>query len=84
MAQAADGCLTYLGVLTMGIGIEANPLIGWSMAACGAGVAVAGAKGFAVLCGMALHIAARHRTIGALAVLHLAGAVWPWTRVLWP
>ena len=84
LAQVADGCLTYLGVSTRGIVMEANPLIVWYMAACGVGVALTGAKVFAILCGMALHMNARHRTVGTLAVLYLAGAVWPWTRVLWP
>jgi hypothetical protein len=68
----------------MGVAMEANPLIVWYIAVCGAGVALTGAKIFAIVCGAVLHLNARHRTIGVLAVLYLGGAVWPWTRVLWP
>ena len=31
IAQASDGVLTYVGVSTYGLHIEANPLIGWLM-----------------------------------------------------
>ena len=84
LTQAADGCLTYVGVSTLGLGIEANPLIVWYMAACGTGLALTAAKAFALLCGMALHITARHRTVGALALVYFVGAVCPWILVLWP
>jgi hypothetical protein len=83
-AQVADGCLTYLGVSTMGIVMEGNPLVVWYMTAYGVGVGLGMVKTFALLCGLALYLNARHRTIGVLAVFYLVGAVWPWTLVLWP
>ena len=41
IAQASDGVLTYVGVSTYGLRIEANPLIGWLMSLIGQGAALA-------------------------------------------
>ena len=82
IAQASDGVLTYVGVSTYGLHIEANPLIGWLMALLGEGAALATAKGAAVAFGIALHLSAVHRAVAALAVLYLAVAVFPWVAIL--
>jgi nitrate reductase gamma subunit len=84
LAQVADGALTYVGVTTFGTHIEANPLVAWYIAACGAGLALLGAKTVAAACAAALHIRAMHRTLGLLTIVYLAMAVWPWTQMLWP
>jgi hypothetical protein len=84
LTQLFDGVFTYLGIATFGPPIEGNPLVGWYVIVFGAGIALVGAKGFAVACGAALHWRAMHRTLGMLTILYLAGAVWPWTQVLWP
>lgn len=81
LAQVADGLLTYLGIKTFGTSIEANPLVAWYVTAFGAGVAVIGAKGFAVACGAALHLLAMHRTIAALTIVYVTAAVLPWAHV---
>ena len=81
LAQAADGAFTYLGVAT-GSAVEGNPLVAWSIAMFGAGVAVVGAKTMAIACGATLHMQAMHRTIGLLTILYLAAAVLPWSRML--
>jgi uncharacterized protein DUF5658 len=82
IAQASDGVLTYVGVSTYGLHIEANPLIGWLMTILGEGAALAAAKGAAVAFGIALHLSAVHRAVAALAVLYLAVAVFPWITIL--
>ena len=84
LAQVADGSLTYIGIKALGSGVEANPLIGWSIAATGAPLAIVGAKSFALACGMVLHLRAMHRVIAVLTAVYLAASVWPWAVVLWP
>lgn len=81
LTQVADGAFTYLGIKTFGAAIEANPLVAWYVAAYGAGIAVIGAKGFAVACAFALHLRAMHRTIGALTLVYVTAALWPWSMV---
>jgi hypothetical protein len=83
-AQVCDGALTYLGILSFGLAVEANPVVSWYMAAFGGGVALVGAKAMAVACGSLLHVRSMHRTIGVLAIVYYGVAVLPWTRVLWP
>ncbi len=82
IAQASDGVLTYVGVSTYGLHIEANPLIGWLMTMLGEGAALATAKAAAVLFGIALHLSAVHRAVAALAALYFAVAVFPWVAIL--
>lgn len=82
LAQASDGVLTYVGVSTYGLHIEANPLIGWLMTMLGEGAALATAKAAAVAFGIGLHLSAVHRAVAALAVLYLAVAVFPWVAIL--
>lgn len=83
LAQASDGVLTYVGVSTYGVHIEANPLIGWLMAMLGEGAALATAKVAAVTFGIALHLSSVHRAVAALAILYLAVAVFPWIIILY-
>ena len=59
------------------------PLLAWFIATFGAGLALVGAKTVAVACAATLHCCARHRTMGVLTIVYLAGAVWPWTYVMW-
>src|SRR3954462_12565987 len=80
LSQLAGRVLTYLGVHVFGREIEANPILAWYIAVLGAG-AVLLAKMLAVGCASALHLAARHRTIGVLTVFYLAIAVWPWVTL---
>lgn len=82
IAQASDGVLTYVGVATYGISIEANPLIAWLMATMGQGMALATAKVTAATFGMALHLVAVHKAVAVLAVFYLAVAVIPWMALL--
>ena len=83
VAQALDGLLTYLGIATFGAAVEANPVVAWYVSAFGAGAGLAAVKAIAIVCAATLHLNARHRILGGLTVLYLAGAVLPWTRLLW-
>ena len=82
IAQASDGVLTYVGVTSYGLHMEANPIIGWLMASIGQGAALATAKLAAGLFGIALHLSSVHKAVAALAVLYLAVAVLPWLAIL--
>lgn len=80
--QLLDGVFTYLGVLTFGRTIEANPIIAWLMAAVGEGPAVAGAKLVAGTFGIALHLTAVHRIIAVLTAVYFGAAILPWIAIL--
>lgn len=83
VAQALDGMFTYVGIVSFGHGIEANPIIAWYVAAYGAETAVIGAKVVALGCGAILHFTAMHRTVAVLALVYAVAAIWPWTLILW-
>ena len=82
VVQIADGLLTYRGIAAFGIGIEANSLVAWYAGTFGIGLSLVAIKLVAVTCGSVLHLNAMHRTLGALTLVYVAAAVWPWTRVL--
>lgn len=82
LAQACDGVLTYVGVSLHGPAIEGNPLLGWLMNEMGNGAALAAAKLVAGALGIALHLAAVHRVLAALAAFYLVAAVVPWIAIL--
>jgi len=82
LAQACDGVLTYVGVSLHGLDIEGNPLLGWLMNQVGHGAALAAAKMVAGGLGIALHLAAVHRVVAALAAFYLVVAVVPWIVIL--
>ena len=82
VAQLCDGAFTYVGVHHFGLGIEANPIVGWYIAALGVGYALIFTKTMAIACAAVLHLFARHRAIGALTILYLAMAVKPWVHLL--
>jgi uncharacterized membrane protein len=82
LAQAADGVMTYVGVTTMGLHIEANPLLATLMGAVGEGAGVTMAKLIAGALGISLHLIGVHRIIAVLTVIYLFGAVVPWVGLL--
>lgn len=83
LTQLLDGVFTYVGIVSFGHGIEANPLIAWYVTAYGAATALAAAKLMALGCGAVLHFTAMHRTVSVLAAVYVAGALWPWIQILW-
>jgi hypothetical protein len=82
LAQASDGVLTYVGVATYGLEMEANPLITWLMVALGQGPGLAAAKVTAGLFGIILHLTGVHRAVAALAGFYIVVAIIPWMAVL--
>ncbi len=81
-AQLCDGVLTYVGILTFGHDIEANPIVAWYIGAFGAGMALFAVKALAIGCALLLYRFAHYRTIGALAIIYLTMAVHPWVNLL--
>ena len=82
LAQAADGVMTYVGVATMGLHIEANPLLATLMGAVGQGAGVTLAKVIAGALGISLHLVGVHRVIAVLTAIYVVGAVVPWASLL--
>jgi hypothetical protein len=82
LAQCFDGVFTYIGVLTFGIGIEANPIISSLMAVLGFGPALAAAKIIASVLGICLHLRQIHGAIAVLSMFYLTAAIVPWTAIL--
>lgn len=80
--QALDGVFSYVGVYTVGSGIEANPLLAWYLQMFGPGAAFLGAKLFAVACGAVLYMTNRHRVVASLTAIYVVFAVVPWIHVL--
>lgn len=82
LSQVFDGAFTYLGVITFGTGIEANPLIAMLMKHLGHGAALMAAKVVAGGLGMGLHLRGTHAAVAVLAVFYVAVAVLPWIVIL--
>lgn len=82
LAQCLDGVFTYVGVVSYGVTIEANPLIAGLMAHLGHGMALLAAKSIAGLLGIALHLRGIHAAVAALALFYLGVAVFPWIAIL--
>ena len=82
LAQAADGVMTYVGVTTMGLHIEANPLLATLMATVGQGAGVLLAKVVAGALGISLHLIGVHGIIAVLTAIYMVGAVVPWASFL--
>ena len=84
LAQCFDGVFTYVGVLSFGVSIEANPLIAALMDAFGQGVALTTAKVVAAALGIGLHLRNVHGAVAVLAAFYLVVAILPWSMILFP
>jgi uncharacterized membrane protein len=82
LAQAADGVMTYVGVTTLGVHLEANPLLASLMNAFGQGTAVAVAKIVASGLGISLHLIGVHGILAVLTGIYLLAAILPWAGLL--
>lgn len=82
LAQCFDGVFTYIGVLTYGLAIEANPLMTALMTSIGHAAALAGSKGVAAGLGICLHIREVHSAVALLAVFYMVVAIVPWVTIL--
>ena len=77
-AQVLDGVLTYRGVSTLGVAVEANLLLATSIEAIGAARALLSAKLLASACGYILFCGGFHRLLAVAAGLYVGVAVVPW------
>ena len=82
VAQCLDGIFTYVGVMTFGLAIEANPLVGGLMLHLGEGTGVLSAKVVASVLGIALHLRQVHGAVALLATFYMAVAIVPWSLIL--
>jgi len=82
LAQAADGVMTYVGVTTLGVHLEANPLLASLMDQFGQATAVAAAKLVASGLGISLHLIGVHRILAVLTGVYVVAAVLPWVGLL--
>ena len=82
LMQVLDGTLTYVGVTTFGMGIEANPLLASLMMHLGHGPALMAAKSVAALLGIGLHLRGTHLAVAILAAFYITAAVLPWALLL--
>ena len=82
LAQCFDGVLTYVGVVSFGLAIEANPIIAALMATFGHGPALTGAKVVAGALGICLHVREVHGVVALLTGFYVAVAIVPWTLLL--
>ena len=82
LAQAADGVMTYVGVTTLGVHLEANPLLASLMTLFGQGTALAGAKLLASGLGISLHLIGVHRVLAVLTGVYVLAAILPWAGLL--
>ena len=81
LAQFLDGALTYVGVKTWGLSIEANPLISSTVHAVGLGPGLTFVKLLAGTLGIALHLRSVHVLVAALTAVYVAVAIVPWTAL---
>ena len=81
IAQAADGMFTYVGLSTMGVGLEANPLLLTLITTFGLGAALTSAKIFAAILGMSLHRLGMHGILAVLTGIYLLAALLPWAGI---
>jgi hypothetical protein len=81
IVQGLDGVLTYLGVATWGLAIEANPFVSMAMMHAGWGVGLAGTKLVAIGFGILLHLRRVHGLVAFLTFFYIAVAIIPWTAL---
>ena len=82
LAQCFDGVFTYVGVISFGLGIEANPLLSTLMGSFGHGFALTAAKIMAAMLGICLHLRRVHSAVAVLTAFYLVVAIIPWMVIL--
>lgn len=82
VVQVLDGVFTYLGILTYGSAVEANPVVASMMQTFGDARGLMTAKLAAATLGAALHLYRVHGLVAVLTALYLAAAILPWAALL--
>jgi len=80
--QVLDGIFTYLGIITFGPAVEANPILASLMAHLGHGPALMLAKLIAGSLGIGLHLKGIHAAVALLAGFYVMAALLPWALIL--
>ena len=78
LAQCADGILTYKGVSTWGVDVEANLLVVWVMSLAGIGPGFAIVKIAAIIFGVIIYGHGFCNVLATLTVVYLVFAILPW------
>src|SRR6476660_10233245 len=81
LTQAGDGVLTYTAVRAYGIAAEGNMVLATWMALVGPFPTLLVAKMVAGGGGVLLYTRGVHRTLAALTLLYVRGAIVPWILV---
>jgi hypothetical protein len=81
LVQACDGLFTYSAVRAYGIAAEGNMVLATWMALVGPFPTLFVAKLVAMLGGVLLYTRGVHRTLAALTLLYVLGAIGPWILV---
>ena len=82
LVQGLDGFYTYLGVMTYGLHIEANPIVSALMGQFGEAAGLVGAKAVASVLGICLYFCQVHAVVALLTGFYLTAAIAPWTLIL--
>jgi hypothetical protein len=82
LAQCLDGVFTYVGVMSFGLGIEANPVIVSLIGTLGHAAALTLAKTTAAALGICLHLHRMHGAVAVLAAFYVVVAIIPWLMIL--
>ena len=82
ITQLLDGLCTYAGVLTFGIGVEANPVVAGLMNYMGHVPGLLSAKIAASGFGICLYLNEIHSVVALLAGVYLTAAIAPWAMIL--
>jgi hypothetical protein len=82
LVQGLDGFYTYIGVVTYGLNIEANPIVSALMLHFGEAAGLVGAKAVASVLGICLYFCEVHAVVALLTGFYLTAAIAPWTLIL--
>jgi hypothetical protein len=81
IVQYLDGLLTYFGVRTFGLSVEANPIVSSAVMIAGVGPGLVITKLLAIGLGGLLHVHRVHVTVALLTVFYVTVAIVPWATL---
>ncbi len=81
VANALDWALTYWAVNLIGLDVEFNPLMRWSMLVLGTGLGLAIPKLMAMVFGILISLSGRHVILALSTVFIIATGTLPWLYI---
>lgn len=81
LSQLADGILTYIGVSTLGMEAEGNPLLVLIMSLVGVGFGLVVAKFAGLILGIILYRYGFHKLVVGLTIFYVVVAIIPWMHI---